>query len=120
MITTEKLIKNREIEFNKIDGPRVGDYLLLKDGSLRRLTQKWHDGFQTTTEDCEGSFYLGLCGASYSGSLDPTINLKEIELTDKNKLGKFWVFKNDEHKAHNGFDFKIKCRVFKQKKRGAK
>lgn len=104
----------------KISGPRVGDYIKMLDGSLRRFTHDWGDGLQTTVgqnHPCNGdeSFYLCDNGAlSFSGSLDPSIDLSKIADTGKTKIGNCWFFHRDYATAHNGVHAEVDCRIYKQ------
>ena len=102
----------REQTWNECRGPRVGDWIRMPGGSMRRFTYAWPDGIQTTWEDHDGSFYFGENGASYSGSLDRTIPYDKLVQTDERRWGRFWFFHHNWAQAHNGVHFSIACRVF--------
>lgn len=108
-------IKERET----IDGPRVGDFVLMLDGSYRRFTHHWGDSIQTTVGRDGGHysacFYLGHDGCvSFSGSLDPAIPLSRIQDTGLYDSGGFWFFHHNSAGAHRGVNCFAKCRVFKE------
>jgi hypothetical protein len=113
----EKL--SRFAQYDSLAGPRVGDFVLMLDGSTRRFTHDWGDGLQTTvnTAPCNGdqSFYHGGTHVSFSGSLAPSIPLEQIKPTSEILHGWFWFFHHDQQRAHNGVHFKLPCRVFTQK-----
>ena len=112
------LLKKRVALYNKIKGPRVGDWIVLANGNLTRFTYKWNDGLQIGDREHagdHGSFYLGDEYCSYSGSLDPAILSKNIRATKRTKAGRVWFFDKDIHMAHNGVDFMIKFRVFEER-----
>lgn len=102
-------------ERDATEGPRVGDFVRMPDGELRRFTHEWDDGFQTTIRaNVDTSFYLGRDGrVSFSGSLDRTIARERIEATDETKDGRFWFFHHGEVGAHRGVDAMTPCRVYR-------
>jgi len=111
------ILSMRRSQWNQIEGPRVGDFIEMKDGTMRRFTYHWGDGIQVTSTISHGRFYLGDGFASYSGGLDPSIPLDKIEPHPKlkSKLGEFWFFHHNTREAHNGVNVSIFCRVFKEK-----
>jgi len=111
------------------EDPIVGDFVRMLDGTLRRFTHRWSEGLQTTVptlrEGAEpgGSFYLGHGYVSYSGSLDSTVPLTQLELTNETRPGWVWFFHHDHHTAffhhdhhtaHNGVDVPVEFRVYRQ------
>ena len=96
-------------------GPRVGDFVLMPDGHMHRLTYDWGDSIQTTTKGFgEGSHYLSACGGvSYSGALDEALPKDCLEELPEPVMGNFWIFHRDVHTAHNGVTFSIPCRVYR-------
>jgi hypothetical protein len=92
------------------DHPRVGDYIIMPDGSYERAAYVWEDGVQTCTS---GSFAFSQCGASMSGSLNPSIPMEKLVNTGEKKAGNFWVFHHDFWMADNAVGFSCACRVFK-------
>jgi hypothetical protein len=99
----ERIRMEREAKWQQREGPRVGDFVIMQDGTLRRFTHDWDNALQTTVRDCPGSFYFDRAGyMSYSGGLDPCI--PKCRLTDTGQVasGKVWFFHHDEHRGHNG------------------
>lgn len=90
--------------------PRVGDYIVMPDGSYERAAHVWPDGVQTCTG---GSFALDNGYASMSGSLNPGFPLDKIIPTDEKKEGNFWAFHHNVWTANNAIGIKTSCRVFK-------
>ena len=108
-------IETRRVAKATRPGPDVGDYIRMKDGTLRRFTHKWDDGIQVTVRGQSGSFYMLTNGAaSYSGSLDPSVPMNKIRRTDETALGTFWFFDGERSGAGRGIDCAIPCRVFEE------
>ena len=129
-------IKAREF----IEGPRIGDFLLVEPSEVpefdcwgasknfkpgvpvyKRFTHDWDTSIQTTSHETQsgrdGSFHMGKNGgSSYSGGLDPSILKENLVLTIDTKPGMFWMFSNDYATGHNGISFMAPCRVYKLKK----
>ena len=109
----DKRIENR----NKIEGPRIGDFVI-KDGQSLRFTYDWGVDIQTTvpsSHPCSGdmSFHLHKDGeVGFSGSLDHAIPKDKLRLTDEVRNGSFWFFKDDWVTAHNGILVNAPCRVY--------
>lgn len=111
------LYKTHVDAFNEMRGPRVGDFCRMKDKTLRRFTYNWIDSLQVTAHPDSGyteSFYLGSCGADFSGSLDPSIPIDNLDLTFKKLSGTFWIFDEGIPGPGRGVIFKIPCRVYRQ------
>ncbi len=107
------MLHQRIMARDTTNGPRIGDYVNMPDGSLRRFTHDWGDTIQTTTPKFGyGSYYLGTGYSSYSGALDPGIPKSGLKDTGNPRDGAFWFFHHDYMTAHNGVDFTIPCRVF--------
>ena len=101
---------------DQIQGPRTGDFVSMKDGTLRRFTHDWGDAIQviSTLTGCQG-FYLHHTGhLDYSGGLDAAILETRPRPTGKMKPGGAWLFHHDAHRAHNGIDVTLPCRVFEE------
>lgn len=113
----EEILKERIALFNKIKGPRVGDWVYLSgEKEPRRFTYDWQDGLQVGSDpgDC-GSFYFAGEYLSYSGGLDPTVKRETLVETTEKREGRVWFFHHDHHTAHNGVDAMVEFRVFRQK-----
>ena len=104
--------EERETMWNKRRGPRVGDFVKMADGTLKRFTYNWGDGIQTTANGYGGSFHLGKGYVSYSGGLDPAIPRETIRYAGKKRAGSFWFFHHGHMTAHNGVETTAMCRVY--------
>lgn len=108
---TLKTVEDRILKMNARQGPRVGDWLKAREGLYTRFTHKWDDRIQTGGSNA--SYYLGNEGGlSYSGGLDGGVLLSDLVQIPETKRGGCWIFKDDHHKAHNGYDFETDFRVF--------
>jgi hypothetical protein len=127
------ILAQRESERNTRPGPRVGDFVKMKDGTLRRFSHDYGEDIQTTyrwqepknaaafnrNSDpmicCGGDFYLAEGGGvSFSGSLDSALLKSTLKDTGEQRDGRFWFFHHNYWQASNGVDVTIKCRVFEQ------
>jgi len=118
-----RILSERLAAFDNIPFPRVGDYIRLPCGDLRRFTHDWAGGLQTTVQrdkdHYSASFYLSSDGyVSFSGSLDSVIKRDNIHRTDKTKIGGFWFFSDDQVRAHNGVQVCLPCRVYECREGG--
>lgn len=106
------LLAEKTAIWEKRIGPRVGDFIRMKNGTLSRFTHDWDDEIQTGGE-C-GSYYFFGSGASYSGGLDPSIKKTTFSNTGEMKLGEFWFFHHNESRAFNGVYVLVPCRIYQQ------
>jgi hypothetical protein len=111
-----ELLAARGARYDARKGPRVGDWVRMPGGELRRFT---HDhgagyGLQTTTPKFGlGSFHLSASGhGDYSGALDPCLSRDHLRDTGELKPGAFWFFHHDSARAHNGVQVEWPCRVY--------
>ena len=111
------ILDERIVEWNKVEGPRAGDYVIMPDGEYRRFTYDWRDNLQTTVsrvkDHYQASFYFFGSGMSFSGSLDRAIFKDMLELTPEVKDGAAWFFHHGESGAHRGVHFNVPCRVYR-------
>jgi hypothetical protein len=96
--------------FDQDPTPRMGDYVIMPDGSYERFCHDWYTEIQTCYY---GSFYLGNGYASMSGSLNHGIPYENIEITMEQRPGDFWFFHHDYQTAHYGIGVKALCRVYR-------
>jgi hypothetical protein len=120
-----EIARERLAEWNELPGPRVGDWVKMLDGTVRRFTHDWGDEIQTTSASpglCtvdgpdreSGSFYFHGSGMSFSGGLDRSIPKAGLVETEEVKEGRAWFFHHGHSGAHRGVHFTVPCRVFKQ------
>lgn len=95
--------------WNEIKGPRVGDFIRMRDGRLQRFSHAWDDGIQTSDG---GSFYFFGIGVSFSGGLNPSIPYETIVQSEGPHQGRFWMFHHGHSQAHNGVSFTMPCRFY--------
>ena len=101
-------IKMRE----KLEGPRMGDFVLFPNGVIERFSHDWGDDIQTSPG---GSFYLTKSGcASLScGGLNPAVPKQSLELTSATLPGAFWFFHHGIAGAGRAVQCEAPCRIFK-------
>ena len=110
-----EILVSRQAAWDKRDGARVGDWVLMRDGTTRRFTHDWGDALQTTTVAFGlGSFYFGDGYMSYSGALDPGVDKSAIRATGEVREADAWFFHHDFAGAHRGVHVKVTARVFKE------
>lgn len=112
----EEIRQQRITAWQQRQGPRVGDFVLMNDGTTRRFTHDWGEDIQTTSSyyPTHGSFYFGDGYCSYSGGLDPAILKTSIEDTGETRDGTVWFFHHGCSGAHRGVHCTIPCRVYRQ------
>ncbi len=106
--------------FDKLKGPRCGDYIEFANGVTRRVSYLWRDitpeGVQTSAG---GSWYLGTgwtedeAYVTFSGSLYRSVPPESLTLTDEKRDGSVWFFHHNRSQAHNGVHTEIPFRVFR-------
>ena len=118
--TTEHLLKCLK-EREAIEGPRVGDFILRKNGALERLCVQSVDSFQSYEN---GSYCLHSSGTvSYSGTCGDVIkreNIKEWyyffdDFTGaKGFSGQFWICYNGYLTGNCSVIVNLECRMYKE------
>ena len=104
-----RMIEARMTALDKLEGPRVGDFVIFADGVTRRVSYVWDDGVQTSDD---GSFYLGDGYVSFSGALHGIVPHASLARTSDYYLGSIWVFHRDSARAHNGVRTRVAFRVY--------
>jgi hypothetical protein len=100
---------NRLAAWDERTGPRVGDFVIMPDGTTERFSHDWGEDIQTCFH---GSFHLGDGYASMSGSLNAAIPKDKIIDTGFKAPGRFWFFHHDYWTAHHGVGLVADCRVY--------
>lgn len=114
----DEAIRQARIEvWQSLLEPRVGDFVHMADGTLRRFTHDAGDRLQVTCKGSSGSFYFGGSHCSYSGSLDPAVPKADLQLTANMRDGAVWFFHHGQPGAHRGVQCVIPCRVYRQLER---
>ncbi len=110
------LLTQRSDRRNQRPGMRVGDWLVLLDGTIRRIAYIWTEAklVQPTDHEDTGSFYLGLGYLSMSGGLDSGLPMDDFTSTGMHRKGSCWLFHHNIREAHNGVDMELLCRLFQQ------
>lgn len=93
-------------------GPRVGDFVRMPDGELRRWAYHWGDSIQPTWGPDASFYFTGGGGMSMSGGLDSSIALDRIRDTGETVDGGCWFFHHDSSGAHRGVTCTVPCRVY--------
>lgn len=109
------ILLNRIAARASILGARVGDWCRMPDDDIwRRFTHDWGDSLQTTLpHQGGGSFYFSGSGhLDYSGGLDPALPINRLHDTGETLPARAWFFHHNHHRAHNGVDVMVPCRVF--------
>lgn len=112
-----QILQARIAEWQRVEGPRVGDFVKLRDGSLRRFTHDWGADIQTTCGDshpcaADQRYYFGGSFMEFSGSLDSAIPKHALHDTGETREGSAWFFHHDHRQAHNGVSVVVPCRVY--------
>jgi len=98
---------------DKLTGrPRIGDFVIMPDGTVQRCCNDCGDGMQT----CFGgsfSVHPASGGVSMSGSLNRSQLWEYFQPTDQTKLGRFWFFHHNRPGAGCGVDVFLPCRVYR-------
>ena len=87
-----EILAERQLRRERITGPRVGDFVWMTDGELRRFAHHWGDRIQPTSGPSKGPRDIGaggsfhLCrngGVEHSGGLDQGIPIDRLRPTDR-------------------------------------
>ena len=109
-----EILAERTVVYDKIEGPRVGDYMDFPDGKSFRIAHDWGDQVQPATCSGDtGSFYFSEGSMSYSGGLTPPILTSRLEATDRYRSGCLWFFSENITGAGRGAHFRAQFRVFR-------
>lgn len=106
-----KIIKSRLEIYKKIKDFMLGDYVKLKSGEYVRVTVKTQDSIQAFRD---GSVYFGSGWTSYSGTCGDIIPKTNLKLTSGRKVGRCWIFHDNDAKGGNGVEVLIPFKVWKE------
>jgi len=92
--------------------PRVGDWVRFADGTEGRIScRHWSPDVQWSWG---GSFHLYDSGNfDFSGSLEPSFPLSNLEPTSEVKDGLIWIFNRGHAEANAGVYFQVPLAVWK-------
>jgi len=109
-----EILAARIAVYDKIDGPRIGDYMEFPDGKTFRIAHDWGDRVQPASCSGDtGSFYFSVGSMSYSGGLTPSILTSRLEATERYRSGCLWFFSENITGAGRGVHFQAQFRVFR-------
>jgi hypothetical protein len=113
--TDENILFERVTRRSHHQGMRIGDFVILKDGDVRRVTFDWGPDVQLTVNGEGGSFYLTANGVmDYSGGLSLPFKKTRFAMKTELREGACWFFHHDRPRAHNGVAASVPCRVFEE------
>ncbi len=115
-----EIARKKIAAFNKVSGPRVGDFVLMEDGTVERTAHDWGEQIQTTDGKFGSSFYLSDGSASFSGGLNRSLQRELLSETTETREGVFWFFHHNEIRASNAVGIKFPCRVYEMRRKGDK
>lgn len=105
----------------QIPGPRIGDFIIFKDGRIERFSHDWGDTIQTSPG---GSFHLSSDGlTSFSGGLNeaiPKTSFRESYFDHYDQTnycgltGQFWVTYNARLCHGSKVNVDLQCRVYRE------
>lgn len=112
----QKILGVRTKAWEARPGARVGDKIIMKDGSIRRFAHDYGTELQTTSahQPCDQRYYLGHGYCSFSGTLGDLIAKSDITDTGQTEPAAIWFFHHDQARAFNAVHAAIPCRVFRQ------
>lgn len=100
--------------WNAAKGPRVGDHVMLADGTLHRISTKTNKQFQLSEPRFGASFHWCWWYCSYSGGHQKVLHpLASLEDTGESCDGNVWVFHHEQAGAHRGVSCTIPCRIYR-------
>ena len=110
----EALRRQRLIYWNAAQGPRVGDHVMLEDGTLHRISTKTSKHFQLSNPRFGASFHWCWWYCSYSGGHQMTLHpLASLQDTGEVSDADVWVFHHDLAGAHRSVTCTIPCRIYR-------
>jgi len=113
------ILRHRQAWLDAREGIGVGDFVIDGDKTLR-VAHDWGDAVQLTDGIYGASFYLGREHFSFSGGLNPSIDIAKFALTEERRAGSVWFFSEDNVGAHNGYHTQAIFKVWKLVSEGTK
>ena len=105
------ILADRQEKLNRRSGVRVGDFVITPAGEVWRVAHHWGDCLQLAKG---GSYYFtDGGGCSYSGGLEPGIDIEHFSETSELREGPVWFFSRNHAMAHNGWYTSATFKVWK-------
>lgn len=100
--------------WNNVQGPRVGDYVLLPCKTRVRISLITSEHFQIAKPRFGASYYWAWWYCSFSGGHRSVLYPKGLlQDTSATEDGDVWVFHHDQTGPHRGVSCTIPCRVYR-------
>lgn len=97
-----------------VSGPGAGDFVVLPNGELLRLTHEGGDFIPATSNAASNSdFYLGTYQVSFSGPPASYVQRLKLLATSETRAGEFWFFRDDIARADNIMPVNVPCRTWR-------
>lgn len=112
------LVTERLEFWERLKGPRRGDFLRLPTGELVAFN-RWDDDLEAMLIRArvhpDWVFHLDDVPVGYVGSNKLAFNSSSLVETDEKKTNRFWIFHHGKLKVDTEVEFKAPCRVFELK-----
>ena len=110
----DKLFSQRQEAIYRREKPSKGDWVLLPNGEMKRITIISETGFFQLNNPEAGRFHIFKSGyCDFSGSCGDLYKDKKLILTDQYKEGYCWIFSKDIPGPHRGVWRKLRFKVWK-------
>lgn len=106
-----RILREAIAELDKVEGPRLGDFVKFQDGSINRISVNRHRNEVQTTQ--HGSFFLGKGGfMEFSGACGAPIARERLTPLSETLEGDVWTFHHGYVVAGGRVDGKVPFRVY--------
>lgn len=109
----EALRQQGLVHWQMAKGARIGDYVEMPDGELKRICQLYPDRFQLADPRFGRSFYWASWYCSHSGGCGDVFPLARLIHTGRHADGPVWFFHHHIAGAHRGVACTVPCRVYR-------
>lgn len=107
-----RIVAERCAKWEQRDGPRVGDFCQLKDGSLRRVAETYGDVLQLADQAREGHFYLGEQSMRFAGRFGEAMPTGSFMRMPFSRKGRCWIYHHNRPEKSDPVDTEVNCRVY--------
>lgn len=101
------------VYWQKAKGPRVGDYVEMPGGDLKRICELYADRFQLAEPRFGSSFHWAFWYCSHSGGCGDVFPLDCLTDTGRHADGTVWFFHHGQSGPHRGVTCSIPCRIYR-------